>query len=95
MTGTFGGALEARDIPAGESYLDSDTVGEIERENNVLVIKRIHIRYNLKISPDLLEEKRDAIDRVLRVHANACPVHKSIAGCIEITTELNLIPSQE
>jgi hypothetical protein len=32
MTGTFGGALEARSIPAGEGYLESDTIGEIEKE---------------------------------------------------------------
>lgn len=90
MTGTFGGALEARDIPAGEGFLYSDTVGEIERENNVLVIKRIHITYHLKVESGLLAEKRDAIDRVMRVHAAACPVHKSIADCIEITTDLDI-----
>lgn len=90
MTGTFGGALEARDIPASEGFLYSDTVGEIERENNVLVIKRIHITYHLKVDSDLLADKRDAIDRVMHIHAAACPVHKSIAGCIEITTDLDI-----
>ncbi len=90
MTGTFGGALEARGVPASKDQLVSETTGEIERENGVLVIKRIHVVYRLKIDSALLEEKREAIDRVLRVHANACPVHKSIAGCIDITTELEL-----
>ena len=73
MTGTFGGALEARGIPAGEGYLESDAVGEIEKERNVLVIKRIHIAYKLKIDPELVEEKRDAIDRVMRVHPQLMP----------------------
>lgn len=91
MTGTFGGALEARGIPAGEGYLESDAVGEIEKERNVLVIKRIHITYKLKIDLELLEEKRDAIDRVMRVHPNSCPVYKSISGAIAVTAELELV----
>lgn len=90
MTGTFGGALEARGIPAGEQHLSSTSVGEVERENNVLVIKRIHITYRLNVDAALADSHADAIDRVLRVHANACPVHKSISGCIDITTELEL-----
>ena len=91
MTGTFGGALEARGIPAGEGYLESDTIGEIEKEGNVLVIKRINITYKLKVDPQLLEEKRDAIDRVMRVHPNSCPVYRSISGSIDISAELELI----
>lgn len=91
MTGTFGGALEARGIPAGEGYLESDAVGEIEKERNVLVIKRIHITYKLKVDPETLEEKRDAIDRVMRVHPNSCPVYKSISGSIDVTAELEFV----
>lgn len=91
MTGTFGGALEVRGIPAGEGYLESDAVGEIEKGRNVLVIKRIHITYKLKVDPQLLEEKRDAIDRVMRVHPNSCPVYKSISGSIDITAKLELV----
>ncbi len=90
MTGTFGGALEARGIPAGEGYLESDAIGEIEKEGNVLVIKRINITYILTIDPDLLEEKRDAIDRVMRLHHNSCPVYRSISGSIDVTAELKI-----
>lgn len=91
MTGTFGGALEARGIPAGKGYLESDTIGEIEKEGNVLVIKRINITYKLKIDPELLEEKRDAIDRVMRVHPNSCPVYRSISGSIDVSATLDLL----
>ena len=91
MTGTFGGALEARGIPAGEGYLESDTIGEIEKEGNVLVIKRINITYKLRVDPQLLEEKRDAIDRVMRVHPNSCPVYRSISGSIDVYATLNLV----
>lgn len=91
MTGTFGGALEARGIPAGEGYLESDTIGEIEKESNVLVIKRINITYKLRVDPQLLEEKRDAINRVMRVHPNSCPVYRSISGSIDVSATLNLV----
>ena len=91
MTGTFGGALEARGIPAGEGYLESDAIGEIEKDGSVLVIKRINITYKLTIDPDLLEEKRDAIDRVMRLHHNSCPVYRSISGCIDVTAELEIV----
>ena len=91
MTGTFGGALEARGIPAGEGYLESDTIGEIEKEGNVLVIKRINITYKLRVDPQLLEEKRDAIGRVMRVHPNSCPVYRSISGSIKVSATLDLV----
>ena len=91
MTGTFGGALEARGIPAGQGYLESHTIGEIEKEGNVLVIKRINITYKLNIDPDLLEEKRDAINRVMRVHPNSCPVYRSISSSIDVSATLELV----
>lgn len=63
-------------------------VGEIEVEDKVLVIKRIHVKYLLKAAPDA---DRDAIDRVLGFHARYCPVARSIGGCIDISTELELV----
>lgn len=93
MTGTFGGALEARGIPAGENQLSSTTIGEVERVNNILVIKRIRITYHLNIDAALAESNADAIERVMRTHASACPVHQSISGCIDISTELEMRPT--
>jgi uncharacterized OsmC-like protein len=85
MTGTFGGALEARGIPAGDGFLHSDAVGELEKENNVLVIKRIHVSYKLKVDSALREEKADAIQRAFDLHADSCPVYRSIYTSIDIT----------
>ncbi len=90
MTGTFGGALEARGIPAAEGNLHSESVGEIEKEGSVLVVRRISITYHLKIAPTLRAEKQDAIDRVMEVHADACPVHRTISKCVNITTALEI-----
>jgi organic hydroperoxide reductase OsmC/OhrA len=84
LTGTLGGALEARGIPAGEDNLWSDVTGEVEKEDGVLVIKRIHVRYHLKLAAD----KRAAAERAHTHHADRCPVARSVKGCIEVRTEL-------
>ncbi|MCH8292743.1 OsmC family protein [Candidatus Poribacteria bacterium] len=84
MTGTFGGALEARNIPAGEGQLYSEARGEVETEGNVLVIRRIHVTYHLKVDA----KHRETASRVHGFHADHCPVARTIGGCVDITTEL-------
>ena len=59
--------------------------GEVELEGKVLVVKRIRVTYTgLQVS----EDDRDKVERVLAVHADGCPVARSLKGSIEITTEL-------
>jgi len=41
--------LEARQIDASNERLISEAVGEVELEDNVLVIKRIHVRLRLRL----------------------------------------------
>ncbi|MDX1686800.1 MAG: OsmC family protein [Candidatus Promineifilaceae bacterium] len=86
MTGTFGGALEARNVPADQGRLISEATGEIELEENVLVIRRIHVRYHLKLDP----EHRETAERVHDIHADYCPVARTIRGCVDITTSLEM-----
>jgi uncharacterized OsmC-like protein len=50
----------------------------------VLVVKRIHVIYHLKLKPD----QRETAERVLGFHADKCPVARTIQGCVDITTEL-------
>ncbi len=58
--------------------------GEVEKEDGVLVIKRIHVRYRLVGDAEAEQTAR----RVHEFHHSKCPVYKSISGCIDITTEL-------
>lgn len=58
----------------------------MELEGGVLVIRRIHVVYNLS-APDAAAE---VVERVHAVHKDGCPVYKSIERAIEITTELRL-----
>jgi uncharacterized OsmC-like protein len=60
-------------------------IGEIELEDKVLVVKRIDVTYHLKAEAD----KRPTIERVLGFHAQACPLARSIGGCVSITTSLD------
>lgn len=69
--------------------LYADTVGEIEVEGKVLVIKRIKQTFHLTAS----EEDREKIERVLGVYADSCPVARSIKDSIEITSELEFTPA--
>jgi len=52
----------------------------------VLLIRRIHVRYHLKVAPD----KREVAERVLVFHADFCPVARTIGGCVQITTSLEM-----
>ncbi len=62
----------------------SEATGEVELDGKVLVIRRIHVRYHLQTEPT----KRETAERVLGFHADACPVARTLGGCIAITTEL-------
>ena len=61
-------------------------MGEIEKDGSVLVIKRIHVIYRLKINSEL----RETAEKVHGFHADFCPVARSIKGCVDITTELKM-----
>ncbi len=62
----------------------ADTVGEIEVESKVLVIKRIKQTFHLTAD----EKDRESIERVLGVYADSCPVARSLKGSIEISSDL-------
>jgi uncharacterized OsmC-like protein len=59
--------------------------GEVELEGKVLVVKRIAVTYTgLRLS----EQDDEKVQRVLAIHADGCPVARSLKGSIEITTQL-------
>lgn len=64
----------------------AEAEGEVELEEGVLVLKRIRVRYTLRIESG----REDTARRVHEVHHRGCPVYRSVSGCIDITTELGL-----
>lgn len=73
-------------MPLENAGLTAQSVGEIELEGKVLVIKRIKTTFTLTVP----EEHRETIERVLGVYADSCPVARSVKDSIEITSDLNL-----
>ncbi|GAC1401180.1 MAG: hypothetical protein NVSMB56_16330 [Pyrinomonadaceae bacterium] len=66
--------------------MTAEVRGEIEKEDNVLVIRRIHVVYHLTAPT----EAHETIERVHSMHAEHCPVYRSLYKSIEITTEYKL-----
>jgi organic hydroperoxide reductase OsmC/OhrA len=64
----------------------SEATGEVETDDRVLVIRRIRVRYHLR----LRAEQRDAAERAHGAHQSRCPVARTLRGAVEITTELAL-----
>jgi organic hydroperoxide reductase OsmC/OhrA len=63
-----------------------EAIGDIHLEDEVLVIKRITVRYRLPVPP----ERRAEVERVHAVHARSCPVARSLEGAIDVRTELDI-----
>ena len=89
MVGTFGDALEARHIDASNSRLTADVTGEVERDEGVLVIRRIHVAMQL-MAP---EEVREVVERVHGMYAMRCPLYRTLHNAIRLTSSYTLVRS--
>jgi hypothetical protein len=69
---------------ASDGRLKAEAVGEVETEDGVLVIRRIHVRLILQAS----EDQRPTATRVHGIFADGCPVYRTLKPAIAITTEL-------
>jgi len=72
-------------VRLGSEDVVSDARGEVELEDNVLVIKRIHVIYHLSTHA----EDKEKVDRAYALHAEKCPIYRSLRAAIAITTELD------
>ncbi len=60
---------------------------ELQRDQQVLVLKRVHVIYELSAAA----EDREVIDRVHGAHKEGCPVYRSIHSAVGMTTELRFV----
>ncbi|HWY56065.1 MAG TPA: hypothetical protein VNZ03_16485 [Terriglobales bacterium] len=88
MLGTFGGALEARHIDASDGRLTGEITGEVETEDNVLIIRRIHVDMRLAAP----EEARPAVERVHNIYAMHCPLYRTFYKTLQLTSSCTLVP---
>jgi uncharacterized OsmC-like protein len=89
MLGTFGGALEVRQIDASGGRLTAEVTGEVERDEGVLVIRRIHVAMRLVAD----ENVRETVERVHGVYAMRCPLYRTLHTAITLTSAVELARS--
>ena len=89
MMGTFGGALDARQIDASDGKLTAEVTGEVEEEDGVLVIRRIHVSMHL-LAP---EDMREKVERVHAVYPMSCPLYRTLHKAIRLTSSYDLMGS--
>ena len=87
--GTFGGALEARQINASNGKLTAQVTGEVETEDGVLVIRRVHVEMHLQAS----EQDRATVERVHGIYAMNCPLYRTLRSAIALTSSYILVPA--
>lgn len=85
--GTFGGALEARQIDASNGKLTADVTGEVEQEEGVLIIRRIHVAMRLAAP----EEAKQTIERVHGIYAMKCPLYRTLHQAIQLTSSVEIV----
>jgi uncharacterized OsmC-like protein len=68
--------------------LVAEATGEVELEGQVLVIRRIHVRFTLIAS----ESARQTAERVHGIFSEHCPVYRSLKNSIAMTTALTFKP---
>jgi uncharacterized OsmC-like protein len=86
MLGTFGGALEARHIDASNGKLVGEVTGEVETDEGVLVIRRIHLAMRLAAPEQALE----TVERVHGLYAMHCPLYRTLHKAIQLTSSFKL-----
>jgi uncharacterized OsmC-like protein len=87
MMGTFGGALEARQIDGSNGKLTAEVTGEVETEEGVLVIRRIHVAMHL-VAP---QEVKETVERVHGIYAMRCPLYRTLHNAIQLTSAVELV----
>ncbi len=89
MLGTFAGALDARKIDAKDGRLSCEVRGEVEDEDGVLVIKRVHVTHKLRA--DDPGAVRETVERVHGIYAQRCPVYRSLVPAFAITSSVQIV----
>ena len=91
MTGTVGGALEARGISASPDKLQVEAVGTIEDVDGKMILTSIKLHYKLTLPKD----KRAAAERALMHHEGLCAASESVRRGIKVEWESELVEEPE
>ncbi len=65
--------------------------GEVEKtDDGVLKLRRVHVRYRLTVD-EVDDDVLAKVDRVMGFHRQKCPVARTLEGCVEISTEIDVV----
>jgi uncharacterized OsmC-like protein len=81
MLGTLNGALEVRGVSLSGDDISAEVEGVNVLENRLPVLRRIEVRYRLRIPAG----SRELVDRALERHQEKCPTAATLAGAVEIS----------
>jgi hypothetical protein len=71
-------------VPASDGKLIGRATGDVELEGKVLVLRRVHVRLELRAAP----EHRETAERVHGFYADSCPLYRSLKAAIAITSDV-------
>jgi uncharacterized OsmC-like protein len=89
LTGTLGQALKARGIASDGDRLTAEGEADVEVQDGVMVMRRITVRYRLRLDDD----QREAAERAHAHHVRACGVARSVMPSLDIRTEIAFLPA--
>ena len=67
--------------------MSADVTGEVETDDGVLVIRRIHVSLRLAASADV----RETVDRVHDMYAMRCPLYRTLHTAIALSSSVTLV----
>jgi uncharacterized OsmC-like protein len=70
----------------GKGKLTADVTGEVEAEEGVLVIRRIHVAMRL-VAP---EAARETVERAHGIYTMRCPLYRTLHKTIQLTSSFEL-----
>jgi len=68
--------------------ISAQAEGYNEVVDKVVVLRRIHVHYTLRLPPDAPRAK---VDRALETHVAKCPTAKSLEGAVEVTWSVDIL----
>ena len=57
-------------------------MGDVEKDEGVLVLRRIHAIFHLRVDP----AQRETVERIAELAITKCPVARSIGGSVAVST---------
>jgi uncharacterized OsmC-like protein len=87
LTGTLGGALEARPIPIGPDDLFAEVEGHIENVEGKPLITRVSVKYHIKVP----KGKKGEAERIVENHEKFCAVSQSLRRGITVDFQADVV----